>query len=305
MNPLTTSAAHPLRMPGLGFEAMRRLGPLVQACSNELQSVARDAVARWMRGSAPRGFNTTEMGRLIAAFTASTAAAELLGRSQIVIQAGDFATFAADTDPPVFERFASPVPALTPLRALEYFLRLVPRLGVDPQRFGPRIERHAFTLAEATEKTVLQRVQQAIAQEMAGQRQADPTGRGSQPLSPTERIQQALDAAGLTPKNPQYAEMAFRTNVMDSYHTGIDRELAQPEMQSMFPAWRYLGIRDGREGDDHRPKFGRYFPASVSFNEARGERVWNCRCSKQALTKGQWQRLHDQGATLSSPDGIS
>jgi hypothetical protein len=298
MNPLAISAAHPLRLPGLGFEAMRRLGPLVQACSGEMQSVVRDAATRWARKNGPQKFNASELGRLISAFTASTGAAELLGRSQIAIQAGEFAT--VDHDPPVFERFASPIPALTPLSALRYFLRLVPQLGIDPQRFGDRIERHAFTLAEATEKTVLQRVQSAIAHEMSGQRQTDPQSRGSQPLSPTERIQQALDASGISPKNPQYAEMAFRTNVMDSYHAGIDRELAQPEMQKMFPAWQYLGIRDGREGEDHRPKFGLFYPISASFNEVRGDRVWNCRCSKKAITKGAWSRLLNQGHQLES-----
>ena len=93
-------------------------------------------------------------------------------------------------------------------------------------------------------------------------------------------------------------EMVFRTNVLDAFHTGMDRQLASPTMQDRFPVWQYLIIDDERTGDDHRPKGNRYYPSSASFAEVRGPRPWNCRCSKYPLTAEQWDDLQAQGAEL-------
>jgi hypothetical protein len=298
VSPLASTAVADNSLPGLGREAMRRLGVVGESARQTIQDVSRAAALRWLSRRGPRGFTHQELGRLVTAFSSTTAASELLGRSQIRLQATDYAHFSDDREPLVYERFDSAIPTFTPYEALMYFLRLVPQLGIDPQLFGPRVERHAFTLAVATERTLVERVQRALAESIAGIRVDDPQGRGSQPLTPTERVMQAMDAAGVSPRNPQYAEMAVRTNVLDSYHTGLDRELAQPEMQEAFPVWQYLGVRDGREGEDHRSKFGRYYPASASFNAVRGKRVWNCRCSKKVLTAKAWERAMSAGTQL-------
>jgi hypothetical protein len=187
---------------------------------------------------------------------------------------------------------------MEPRAALDYFLKLVPKLGVDPERWAGEIGRKAFTLAVATERSLLERVQSGLAKVMAGQPPPDPQGRGVAPLTGTEVVQQALDAAGVTPKNPQYAEMCFRSNVLDSYNTAFDQELADPDLQEIFPVWRYAIVDDSRTGDDHRPKGGKYFPASATFADVRGERVWNCRCCREPITAQQWVRLQAAGEKI-------
>lgn len=176
-------------------------------------------------------------------------------------------TFAEQFADDPFHDFAEPVPAVEPAAAVDYFRRLVPTLADDPGRYGLALGRHAFTLAVATEQTILQKVKDAI---LAGLR----TG-----VDTTPDVQDVLDAAGVSPRNPQYAELCVRTSQMDAYNAGATAEIATPEMQETFPVIRYDGILDSRTGDDHRPMIGRYYPASRPFAEIRGPRVYNCRCS--------------------------
>jgi hypothetical protein len=93
-------------------------------------------------------------------------------------------------------------------------------------------------------------------------------------------------------------EMVFRTNVADAYHSGFSQQLATPAMREKFPVWQYLGIQDGREGHDHRPKFGKYYPSAASFGAVRGPRVFNCRCSAAPIHWSEWEELQSQGARL-------
>jgi len=71
-------------------------------------------------------------------------------------------------------------------------------------------------------------------------------------------------------------------------------------MAEMFPAWQYIGIRDGRQGKDHEPHFDKYYPSSAKFEQVRGPRVWNCRCCPAPISKYEWQRLQSSGVTLST-----
>lgn len=308
-SPFSAADYHPVgQVPDLfalpgpdGTAVVKALRTAVDAGRRVMTELAGAAVSRHVAGE-PLHLTPDESDRLAAAFAASTAAADLLGRARALRLAGRHraATFsAADDGVSVFADLPGEgLPVLEPRAALDYFLKLVPRLGVDPERWAGEIGRKAFTLAVATERSLLERVQAGIAKVMAGQPPADPQGRGASPLTGAEVVQQALDAAGVTPKNPQYAEMCFRVNVMDSYNTAFDRELSDPDLQEMFPVWVYRGIDDSRAGDDHRPKFNRYYPASATFEEVRGPRIFNCRCCREPITAPQWVRLQAAGAKL-------
>jgi GNAT superfamily N-acetyltransferase len=188
------------------------------------------------------------------------------------------------TDP--FHPFPEPIPATPPAEAVAYFQKLVPTLGSDPFRYGPLLERHAFTLAVATEQTLLDKVKKAIGERLSG---AAPLG------SATADVQDILDAAGVSPANPQYADMVVRTNLCEAYNAGATAEMQSPEMQEFFPWWRYDGILDSRTGDDHRPKIGKYYPASAVFADVRGPRVWNCRCCPTPVFRSEVAELQARG----------
>jgi hypothetical protein len=149
------------------------------------------------------------------------------------------------------------------------------------------MRRRAFTLAVTTDETLLRKVQDVIADSMA-------TGNAAT----TADVQDILDRAGVSPSNPQYAEMVTRTNTMDAYNQGQDEERQDPDVIEAFPVWRYDGIEDGREGDDHRPKFGKYYPATASFAEVRGDRPFNCRCTATPIYIDDWRKLQKAGARV-------
>ena len=110
--------------------------------------------------------------------------------------------------------------------------------------------------------------------------------------------------------------MVFRTNLMEAYRAGEQEERNKPEVQETFPVWKYLGIDDGREGDDHRPHFDQYYPSNVPFEKirnmyvVRGGRVvtdptgkgrpYNCRCVAQEISKYRWGKLKQAGARIAA-----
>ena len=85
-----------------------------------------------------------------------------------------------------------------------------------------------------------------------------------------------------------------------AYVQGMEEERTDPEVMDVFPVWRYLGIRDGRQGEDHEPHFDNYYPNTTGFREVRGERVWNCRCIPQEISKWSWKELQAKGARVST-----
>lgn len=261
-----------------------------------MTDLARTAVTRMMQSpdplSTPVLFTDEELAGIRRTFAETIAAADLLGRARVRERArlaearrASPESFAEDDDDP-FTAFAEPVPALPPKEAVGYFGRLVPSLGTDAARYGPLLDRHAFTLAVAADQTVLERVKGAIAKRLAGT---------NEPGTAAADIDAILDEAGVGPRDPQYAEMVARTNMMDALNQGAMAELQHPEMRDYFPAWRYEGIDDDRAGDDHRPNFGRFFPSDMSFAEVRGPRVWNCRCSMTPVSKYDWDEIAKRG----------
>jgi hypothetical protein len=221
-------------------------------------------------------FTDEELADIADALSRGIATADLLGRVRVRRRA-EMAqtwpeTFAEPHGDP-FDVFEEAVPSLAPEAAVGYFTRLVPALGKSVVRYGPRLDRHAFTLAVASDQVILDRVKAAILKELT-------TGEKALP-----QVQDILDAAGVSVKNPSYSSTVIRTNILDSYNQGAQDELAEPEMQEQFPAWIYRGIRDGRQGKDHEPRFDKYYPSSVPFAEVRGPRAYNCRCTFEPISK--------------------
>lgn len=284
----------------------RILDNLIQTAQEQgtaaLSHVSQSAIARLVAkgpqaAAATHLFDAKELVRLGNIIASAIATGDLLGRTRIRemhrhLLENRVQSF-AESDRPFAVIQGEELPLLSPQMALDYFRTLVPRLGVDPILWAPMMQRTAFTLAAATEKTLLNRVQELLLNNLRDGQGWDYFSPGG---TPTGNLRVLLDEAGVTPKNPQYSQMVFRTNTMDAYNIGYGLEMADPEISEFFPVWQYLGIRDGREGDDHRPKFNRYYPNSLHFAEVRGKRVWNCRCTPRAVDKFEWADLYAKGA---------
>lgn len=260
-----------------------------------LGTLTEDAVRRLLAdpdniSSANRLFTDEEREQLGQMLAATNATAELLGRARIrkrLEQEGRYAEkFAEDaTDFACFDD--KPLHPLSPRRALEWFRRLIPGLRPDPERFEQ--QQQGFNLAVTTEETLLGRIKSIITRVLR-------TGEGVR--AAPKMIEKILDNAGVTPKNPQYAEMCFRTNMMSAYNRGSHEEMQDPDVKDAFPVWRYVGIRDGRQGADHEPHFDRYYPNHVSFEEVRGPRAYNCRCTSIPIFHKKWRELQQRGAQV-------
>lgn len=280
-----------------GAAAARLLSQAKSRGALTLHYLARRAVKRLLAEKNPQRakslFTMQELESLADSLAATTATANLLGRARVreraqqaELMADGLAEFA---DGDSFAMFAdAPPTVLPPERAAAYFKSLTPTLGIDPLRFGPEQQRTAFTLAVGTDQALLAKVKDVIGEALV-------TG---ETAGAAADIQALLELAGVAPKNPQYAELVFRTNMLDSYVTGIMEEAQADDMAEFFPVWRYLGIRDGRQGADHEPMFDRYYPNDAVFAEVRGERVWNCRCCPNPIDRFTWAKLQEQGARV-------
>ncbi len=246
-----------------------------------------------------RLFDDAETQQLADALAKTIGTSTLMGRARVrmkqnaVIAAGEGVQ--KFSDEPSFTTFADePLKPMAPAAALEYFQGLVPSLRGDPFEFGDRMRRTAFTLAHATDQNILNRVKSVITDAIAA---------GTSGRTASQDIQSLLDAAGVSPKNPQYAENVFRTNTMDAYNDGTMAELRDPDVAETFPAWEYLGIRDGRQRPEHEYHFNRLYPNSADFREVRDSRCgefcgYNCRCTPRPVSKYELLRLRAAGRDI-------
>lgn len=276
-----------------GAQLARLLGKSKAYGVRVMADLVAGAVQRF-KGTAQL-LNHAEVKKLADALAAVNATAELLGRVRVREMADRANVWQGRDAPPdaPFQRFAVEAPGVlvTPEAAVDYFRSLQPDLGIDPERFAGQQRRAAFTLAESANLALTTRVQKMIADAIEGN-----TGAGDA----TATIRQALDAAGVNPRNPQYSEMVFRTNAMDSFQTGAYEEGTHPDVADVFPCWQYLGIDDERAGKDHRPKFDKYYPRTATFAEVRGNRPFNCRCSLKWVDKYDWDELKARGFAVES-----
>lgn len=320
-----------------GERAARFLRGAVRLGAATLGTLTETAVARWLKQTPnvarPSLFTDPEREQLAQALSATTATANLLGRARVrrlfqqaeqsderqsrslsrfsdgvqsggaravggvadsgrdlgdvlrqrslhdaIQEATDFASFGETSMQP-----------LAPAHALEWFRRLIPGLAPNALSFQQHHDQQGFQLALTTEQTLLTRIHQLLERALET---------GQHIRQTPEWIDTLLDDAGVSPKNPRYAAMVFRTNLMEAYNRGSHEEMQAPDVREHFPVWRYVGIKDGRQGQDHERHFDRYYPNHVSFEEVRGPRAYNCRCTSIPIHKNEWQRLQEQGASV-------
>lgn len=267
-----------------------------------LYDLAARAVDRYIArgGKGKRLFTDPERARLAAWLAATNATAHLLGQARIRRRADQVAAHKhADDNTQRFSDVATdlrcfdeggPLKPMAPAAAVDYFHGLVPSLTVDVQRFAGRMERQGFSLAATTDRELLSRIKAAIAKRLET---------GEDIRGGPREIRALLDAAGVTPRNPQYSDMVFRTNMVDAYNTGTAREMA--DMSDIFPVWRYLNPDDERSRPSHAARNGKYYPASREFADVRGrgpEDVCNDRCTSIPIDRREWERLQAAGARV-------
>lgn len=271
------------------------LAKLVRQSKSYGVSIMADVVGQAVRRY--KGFGPLlthhETKRIADAIACVNATADLLGRSRVAEKVERSNVWRGKDAPPdvPFQSFADQPPGVlaSPEDAVAFFMSRRPELGIDQKRYGETQRATAFTLARSANAYLTQRVQGIIGDAM----------RKNLPTADAQRaITEALTSAGVSPKNPQYSEMVFRTNAMDAFQTGMF-EQGHAEKDA-FPCWCYLIIDDERTGSDHRPKGNKYYPRSAPFAEVRGERPFNCRCSMKWIDRFEWAELEERGFRVES-----
>jgi predicted RNA-binding Zn-ribbon protein involved in translation (DUF1610 family) len=192
-----------------------------------------------------------------------------------------------------FSAFADEtLPPHPPGEAAAYFRRLVPKLGVRPERYAPYFDRTAFSFAAATDEAILGKVKAVI---------QDALDRGEYRDVAAGKVEDVLDAAGVSARNPAYSDTIFRTNAMDAYVQGQQAEYAAPEVRQAFPAWEYHAVPDERARPHHAARNGLLYGPGVTFQEVRGtdaHDVCNCRCSWSPVHRRELERRLSDGETI-------
>lgn len=168
-----------------------------------------------------------------------------------------------------------------PRRALAYFRARRPGSPLEDE-FLEAAKQDAFTMARATSDRMLNKVHRFIEERIKT---------GDTEVDPYEFFEDlGVDGA--------YGEMVVRTNVNDVYNQGYYDEVAgDEEVAPFFPGWEYLVVDDDRLGDDHRVHLTEgingtaFYPRETTFDEVRGDRVFNCRCGLRWVDKWEWQEL--------------
>jgi len=183
-------------------------------------------------------------------------------------------------------------------QALSYFKQLSP--GSDlPLDWEKAHRRTAFTMAKITEETTLKQVHGKIFEAMdAGVFNAREFKDWMEKTLAKSFKKGLIETLGVSAKNPQYAEMVYRTNAMDAYNDGYRNEVMEnADMQEYFPWWEYLAVKDARLREDHAenlgggPKGNAYYPQARAFADVRGTNPFNCRCSFRWLDKYEAEEL--------------
>lgn len=261
------------------------------------EPAARRAVASGSSG--PAFLDADALQRLADVMASFLAAADLQGRAAIrALQTALLRRIARssvaidESRQRLREDAVRPSP---PERAISYFQQLVPSLGVDPGRFGQDMRRRAFTLAAATDQQLLKRVQGLISDRLQA---------GNAFTAAPADIKDLLDQAGITPRNSQYAEMVFRTNVRDAQVQAATDELQDPDMLDAFPVWEYVhatGVKDGNSRPEHVERHGKLYPSTAPFVQVRGTDVAelaNCRCNFLPRDKFWWNKAKAGGRRI-------
>lgn len=278
-------------MSGTGDLILKRLATTINRGAELLTGLTGTAARRiGVDGllTATQLFRPKELEQLHQSVAGAVATGELVGRVRVLLKARQarkkLRTYAEDQFIPVG------IHLFTPRTALEFFTKLVPELGLDVQRWGPEMERHAFTVAAATDDTILNRIRDVI---IGGMTRGEPYG--------SQQVGQILERAGLSPKNKQYPEAIYRTNIMDAHATGHDREMADPAMQETFPAWLYSAAVDEHSRHWHAVRNDRMYDSLLPFALVRGTQardVINCRCVPIDLDRWELEDRLSKGERL-------
>lgn len=98
-------------------------------------------------------------------------------------------------------------------------------------------------------------------------------------------VERGVGPLGITPNDPSYLNLVFRTNVQAAYGAGRYRAMEDPDVQAACPYVQYRTVGDARVRPAHALLDGLVWPVSTAaWRQVAPPNGFNCRCSEVSLT---------------------
>ena len=206
-------------------------------------------------------------------------------------------------------KFAAPpkqtiLPNVTFREALENFVRRAPVTFKDAaERTAEAISRaysrgNVVGFVKAAEETVTLKAQEIIAKAIQGG--IDEVNAARELTRQVEAIRQFSE-----PWSEAYARMAFRTNLGTATTAGRFRQVQDPDVRDIVPAFTIQTAGDSDVRPDHAKLHGVIFnQANPVWNRISTPLDYNCRCDMRPVTVMQLRRmgrLNTDGTVKESP----
>ena len=281
-------------MPTPNLDVSRFLESLSATHARAYTAAVQDMVVAMARGNRPQFVDARD--RLARITTETMGAAEILGASLVLQQAakvGAGQNF-ADSPQPI-------LPKVTFTEALEDMVRRAPvTIRNAAERTAQRIaqlygESPVTAFAFSAEQAVTERVQALIKESI--QSGLSEIGAGKLIKETVDQIR--TDTAAWS---ESYARMAFRTNVNTAVTAGRFRQVQDPDIAAVIPAFRFDAVGDRDTRDNHGASDGLIFKVDNQvWRRIAPPLGYNCRCQVTLMSRPQLRRmgrLTDRGEVI-------
>lgn len=216
--------------------------------------------------------------------------ADLAGRATLYEQAKRQASFAVGDLPEGFD-----FEPLSNEEALRFFRQRVPVSDAAFRALTATMKPLAFRIADIEDGALLTALRDKLDEALQGE------------LTLGEFLKQApqiFEAHGVTSTNPHHLETLFRTNTMTALNAGKWDEAQDPDLQDLFPLYRYSAILDERTRPEHAAMHGFTAPQDdPTWTQWWPPNGFNCRCTVVPLSTAYIDR-HQVRASRSMPAGL-
>lgn len=199
--------------------------------------------------------------------------ADLHGRKRLLMEA-----HFVDKNAKFDSSDTSPIVPRVPFEeAVDDLLAREPKLAESAVQVSNMYSREkVFSMAYATDKKVLARVQEYIGKTMA---------EGRTKVPPDEVI------AEIGNWTRAYADTVYRTNVSTAYNAGRFAQAKDPEVRKVIPAMRYMSLHDARTRPNHEAAHGLIASQDDAiWNSYHPPLGYNCRCAAVFVSKYELER---------------
>jgi SPP1 gp7 family putative phage head morphogenesis protein len=234
--------------------------------------------------------------RLYETVNATMGAGEILGATLVLRQAGallepQVSRLRADTEYLLLFQDQAVLPRVTLTEAVEDLVTRAPTpVKEAAERMAYQVSRlyaedRVIAFARAAEASVVEEAQKFITQSLK-KGTAEPKAGAGLTMAANEVAKQSR------PWTESYARMAFRTNINTAITAGRFRQVQDPAVREVIPAFRYDAVGDRDTRENHLAADGLIMAANnPKWAQIAPPLGWNCRCTVALVSAPMLRRM--------------